>query len=96
MKIVRYLDRAGRAQLRRRGTRCVPAPVVVAAPMAGVGRVLVVEDEPAVRDMTTQLLQRAGYEVEIAAVTRSESGSIRSTLPLPASATRVWATVART
>ena len=39
------------------------APVVVAAPMAGVGRVLVVEDEPAVRDMTTQLLRRAGYEV---------------------------------
>jgi hypothetical protein len=29
----------------------------------GDGVVLVVEDEPAVRDMTTQLLERAGYEV---------------------------------
>jgi two-component system, cell cycle sensor histidine kinase and response regulator CckA len=29
----------------------------------GVGTVLIVEDEPAVRDMTTQLLQRAGYDV---------------------------------
>jgi CheY-like chemotaxis protein len=28
-----------------------------------VGTVLVVEDDPSVRDMTTQLLQRAGYEV---------------------------------
>ena len=46
----------------------VDAPVEDAAakpavPVAGVGRVLVVEDEPAVRDMTTQLLRRAGYEV---------------------------------
>jgi PAS domain S-box-containing protein len=29
----------------------------------GVGTVLVVEDEPAIRDMTTRLLERAGYEV---------------------------------
>ena len=29
----------------------------------GVGTVLVVEDDPAVRDMTTQLLRRAGYDV---------------------------------
>jgi CheY-like chemotaxis protein len=31
--------------------------------MVGVGRVLVVEDEPAVRDMTTKVLERAGYQV---------------------------------
>ena len=37
-----------------------PAPF---APLAGVGTVLVVEDDAAVRDMTTQLLQRAGYTV---------------------------------
>ena len=36
----------------------VPVPTTV-----GVGTVMVVEDEPAVRDMTTQLLERAGYEV---------------------------------
>jgi CheY-like chemotaxis protein len=35
----------------------------LAAPMVGVGRVLVVEDEPAVRDMTTKVLERAGYQV---------------------------------
>jgi PAS domain S-box-containing protein len=34
-----------------------------ASPGVGVGTILVVEDEPAVRDMTTQLLQRAGYRV---------------------------------
>jgi two-component system cell cycle sensor histidine kinase/response regulator CckA len=38
--------------------RLGPAPTTV-----GVGRVLVVEDEPAVRDMTTQLLERAGFDV---------------------------------
>jgi PAS domain S-box-containing protein len=32
-------------------------------PTLGVGTVLVAEDEPAVRGMTTQLLRRAGYEV---------------------------------
>ncbi len=37
-----------------------PEPVT---PTIGVGTVLVVEDEPAVRDMTTQLLERAGYDV---------------------------------
>jgi two-component system, cell cycle sensor histidine kinase and response regulator CckA len=36
------------------------APVT---PPIGVGTVLVVEDEPVVRDMTTQLLERAGYRV---------------------------------
>jgi len=34
-----------------------------AAPPIGIGTVLVVEDEPVVRDMTTQLLERAGYRV---------------------------------
>ena len=33
------------------------------ASTAGVGTVLVVEDEPAVRDMTTEMLRRAGYDV---------------------------------
>ena len=35
-------------------------PVV---PASGVGTVMIVEDEPAVRDITSQLLQRAGYDV---------------------------------
>jgi CheY-like chemotaxis protein len=39
------------------------APVELAIPSVGVGTILVVEDEPAVRDMTTQLLERAGYQV---------------------------------
>ena len=38
-------------------------PLVPVTPTVGVGTALVVEDEPAVRDMTTQLLQRAGYDV---------------------------------
>ncbi len=38
-------------------------PIAPVAQMVGVGRVLVVEDEPVVRDMTTQLLERAGYDV---------------------------------
>ena len=38
-------------------------PAVAAAPAVGAGTVLVVEDEPVVRDMTTQLLTRSGYEV---------------------------------
>jgi two-component system, cell cycle sensor histidine kinase and response regulator CckA len=37
--------------------------VVPVTPPIGVGTVLVVEDEPVVRDMTTQLLERAGYRV---------------------------------
>jgi two-component system cell cycle sensor histidine kinase/response regulator CckA len=37
-----------------------PIPVT---PTIGVGTALVVEDDPAVRDMTTQLLERAGYKV---------------------------------
>ncbi len=40
-----------------------PRPVVDKGTLVGVGTVLVVEDDPAVRDMTTQLLQRAGYVV---------------------------------
>ncbi len=38
-------------------------PPVAAGNMVGMGRILVVEDEPAIRDMTTQLLERAGFEV---------------------------------
>ncbi len=38
-------------------------PAVAASPAAGAGTVLVVEDEPVVRDMTTQLLTRSGYDV---------------------------------
>jgi len=38
-------------------------PTVAAAPAVGAGTVLVVEDEPVVRDMTTQLLTRSGYQV---------------------------------
>jgi PAS domain S-box-containing protein len=38
-------------------------PAVVPAPAIGAGRVLVVEDEPIVRDITTQLLTRSGFEV---------------------------------
>ncbi len=37
--------------------------VAPAALKVGVGTILIVEDEPAVRDMTTQLLERAGYDV---------------------------------
>ena len=40
-----------------------PRPVVDPGTSVGVGTVMVVEDDPAVRDMTTQLLERAGYNV---------------------------------
>jgi len=39
------------------------ASVTPDSPAIGVGTALVVEDDPAVRDMTTHLLQRAGFEV---------------------------------
>jgi PAS domain S-box-containing protein len=38
-------------------------PSVSAIPAVGTGTVLVVEDEPVVRDMTTQMLTRSGYRV---------------------------------
>ena len=38
-------------------------PAVAATPAVGTGTVLVVEDEPVVRDMTTQMLTRSGYRV---------------------------------
>ena len=38
-------------------------PTVAAIAAVGAGTVLVVEDEPIVRDMTTQMLERSGYEV---------------------------------
>jgi PAS domain S-box-containing protein len=37
--------------------------VVAATPAVGTGTVLVVEDEPVVREMTTQMLARSGYRV---------------------------------
>ncbi|HEY7524667.1 MAG TPA: PAS domain S-box protein [Candidatus Limnocylindrales bacterium] len=39
-----------------------PAPVTT-IPSAGSGMVLLVEDDPVVRDMTTRLLERTGYDV---------------------------------
>jgi CheY-like chemotaxis protein len=39
------------------------SPVPPDSPAVGVGIALVVEDDPAVRDMTTQMLRRAGFEV---------------------------------
>jgi two-component system, cell cycle sensor histidine kinase and response regulator CckA len=46
----------------------VDAPVerrsaVRLAPVVGVGTVMIVEDDPAIRDMTAKLLKRAGYDV---------------------------------
>jgi len=38
-------------------------PGASAAPAAGTGTILVVEDEPVVRDMTTRMLARSGYHV---------------------------------
>jgi len=38
-------------------------PTIAATPAIGVGTALVVEDDPAVRDMTTHLLRRAGFDV---------------------------------
>jgi signal transduction histidine kinase len=38
-------------------------PIVRAGAMNAFGRILVVEDEPAVRDVTTRFLERAGYDV---------------------------------
>jgi CheY-like chemotaxis protein len=42
-------------------------PVVPGMPVVGAGRVLVAEDDPAVRDITTRFLRRAGYVVYAAA-----------------------------
>jgi two-component system, cell cycle sensor histidine kinase and response regulator CckA len=53
------------------------APVPAPDPAPGNGTVLIVEDEPAVRDMTTRLLERAGFDVVgvadgLEAIARSE------------------------
>ena len=42
----------------------LPVPVVK---LVGAGRVLVAEDDPAVRDITTRFLERAGYDVHAVA-----------------------------
>ena len=41
----------------------VERPAVMPVPHAGSGTVLVVEDEAVIRDITTRILRRAGYEV---------------------------------
>jgi len=55
--------------------------VVPVTPPIGVGTVLVVEDEPVVRDMTTQLLERAGYRV-LAVAGGSEALARSATQPI--------------
>jgi two-component system, cell cycle sensor histidine kinase and response regulator CckA len=50
-------------------------PVAGAAPLVGAGRVLVVEDEGVVRELTTRVLERAGFEV-IATASGSEALSV--------------------
>ena len=42
------------------------APPPLADPRGGTGTILLVEDEPAVRDMTRRILERAGYSVIVA------------------------------
>jgi two-component system cell cycle sensor histidine kinase/response regulator CckA len=42
-------------------------PAVTAVRLVGAGRVLVAEDDPAVRDITTRFLERAGYDVHAVA-----------------------------
>ncbi len=49
-----------------------PEPTIAAVGAVGAGTVLVVEDEPVVRDMTTQMLTRSGYQV-IAVANGSEA-----------------------
>jgi PAS domain S-box-containing protein len=49
-----------------------PEPAApIEAPVAGTGTVLLVEDEPSVRDMTQRILERAGYTVVAAKDGRS-------------------------
>jgi hypothetical protein len=50
----------------------VEQPVVATVPAAGAGTLLVVEDEPVVREITTRILQRAGYQV-VAVATGAEA-----------------------
>ena len=45
------------------GAATTELPSVTASPAVEAGTVLVVEDEPVVRNMTTQLLSRSGYQV---------------------------------
>ena len=45
------------------GPASTEEPAVTITPVVGVGTVLVVEDEPVVREMTTQMLVRSGYHV---------------------------------
>jgi PAS domain S-box-containing protein len=60
-----------------------PTPPVrrpIKVPTRSTGRILLVEDEPAVRDMTRRILERAGYTVTVvqdgaAAITAVEAGA---------------------
>jgi CheY-like chemotaxis protein len=45
------------------GETVAAAPSPIRLPARGTGSVLLVEDEPSVRDMTTRILERAGYIV---------------------------------
>jgi two-component system cell cycle sensor histidine kinase/response regulator CckA len=59
-----------------------PEPALPSVVAAGSGRLLVVEDEPAVRDMITALLTRAGYAV-ITVADGLEALTRIATLPIP-------------
>jgi len=57
-------------------------PLVLIDATIGVGRVLVVQDDRAVRDITTQFLERAGYAVVAVADGTQAIAVARSELPL--------------
>jgi hypothetical protein len=64
-------------------------PTTPAVKIVGVGRIMVVEDEPAVRDMIVQLLERAGYDVVAAADATGALASARVVQPIDALVTNV-------
>ena len=59
----------------------MPRPVETVSPAGMIGTILVVEDEPAVRDMTSQLLERAGYTVTQVASASEAIAWTQSTRP---------------
>jgi two-component system, cell cycle sensor histidine kinase and response regulator CckA len=60
-----------------------------AATVVGAGRVLVAEDDPAVRDITTRFLQRAGYDVHAVAGGNEAMAAARLVAPFDALVTDV-------